>query len=163
MRQFASERGSGIFELLAVVLITAAFLMFAIPEFGTISQSMDRFNTRNSFLQDLKRAQAETITEGCRGIILITASNYEFGCDYLPYDTATTPAADDTRLNRPLPDGISIQADSQIIINSRGQSVDQAGAFVNVNIQLLDSSTGSPEMFASGTLLGTGLFNYDTY
>ncbi|MCB0360287.1 MAG: hypothetical protein KDD44_11650 [Bdellovibrionales bacterium] len=128
----------------------------AVPQFTGLNEPLQRLNVRAGLLQDLKRAQAETITIGCRGIFTISAggNSYSFGCDYLPYDTNYPPQSDVTSFQRTLPSGVSVTANAEVIFNSRGQSVDANDILSNVTISLSDGSG----MFATGTLLGTGLF-----
>lgn len=159
-RRLRDQRGYSAMELVLVMLVMAIVGVVAYPKFAEVSQPLQRLNVRSTLLQDLKRVQAETITIGCRGIFTISddGSGYTFGCDYLPYDTNDPPQSDEVTLNRTLPNGVVIVSDAQIIFNSRGEAVDADGIFTNVNVTLSDSLG----QFASGTLLGTGLFEFDT-
>ena len=153
------DKGFTLVEMLAVIIITAVVGAVAIPQFGTLRGSMDRINARAYIIQDLKRAQAESITQGCRGIFKIAANNesYTFGCDYLTYDVAADPSADVTSFVRNLPTDIEVSADAAVIFNSRGQAIDTSYALTNVDISITDDGTE----FASGTISGSGVFSYD--
>jgi type II secretory pathway pseudopilin PulG len=150
-------------SLLVTVSIMAILAAVVVPQLPELSQVFGRMNAQANLLQDLKRAQAESITQGCRGVFVIAAdkTSYTFGCDYLPYDTAATPHSDVIRLVRRLPKHITIEVPSPIIFNSHGQTVDTYGIISNLIITLSDSSHGTAEDFASGTLLGTGVFSYN--
>lgn len=154
-----SERGITLLDLLATLILSAVISSFGIPQLANLTKTFDRFNARSNLLQDLKRAQAETIMEGCRGIVSIAADgkSYSFGCDYLSYDTDPVPSPDDVRISRILPANVTITASGNIIFDSRGQSVDENYVLQNVTISL----NGSEGAFASGTILGTGVFTYE--
>jgi len=64
-------------------------------------------------------------------------------------------------LQRNLPANMTITSSDPIIFNSRGQAVDVDDIMSNLTISLIESGDGGPETFASGTLLGTGVFSYD--
>lgn len=163
LRPPLSEDGFTAVELLVTVAITAIIAAVGITQIPALSKPFDRLTARSYFIQDLKQAQAEAIKWGCRGIFSIGASgqNYSFGCDFLPTDTASPPSADQIFFQRNLPSSITVAADAPVIFSSRGQAVDAEGDFNNVLIQLLDSSSGSPEAYAEGLLLGTGEFSFE--
>jgi len=158
----SNEGGFSLIEMLVVLFMVALLGASAVPQISDIGESFDRMNSRSLLLQDIKRAQAESLTEGCRGIFTITTdgSGYSFGCDYLTYDTQDPPVADDSSFVRVLPRNITITASQTIIFNSRGQAVDVDDVITTITIQLLYDETGGPQSFASGTLLGTGLFSF---
>lgn len=153
------DSGFTLIELLAVIIVATLVGVIAIPQFSTLRGSMDRVNARSYVLQDLKRAQAESITQGCRGIFKIAGDNksYSFGCDYLAYDTAADPSSDVTSFIRNMPTNIEISADAPVIYNSRGQAIDTGYALTNVNVSLTENGTE----FASGIISGSGVFSYD--
>jgi prepilin-type N-terminal cleavage/methylation domain-containing protein len=162
---YSHQGGFTLFELIVTLAFVAILGSFASPHFSTLHVTFDRMNAQSFLIQDLKRAQAEAITLGCRGILSINNYNtgYSFGCDFLPYDDASPPKSDVVSFARNLPVGLKIYSDAPIIFNSRGQAVDVEGNMSNISIQLTDlkADLGS-SVFAAGTLLGTGVFSYDT-
>lgn len=157
-----NQRGFSLFETMVVCAISAILGLVASLSLSKISLSFNRVNARSYLLTDLKRAQAESITQGCRGIVNIAADgkSYSFGCDYLSYDPSATPTHDVVSFVRYLPAQITISASGPIIMNSRGQSVDTAGIITSLTISLSETDSGTPEVFSTGTLLGTGVFSY---
>ncbi len=155
--------GFTVLEVLVVLTLIAIVTGVGIPAFTGLSSAFDRANARAYILQDLKRAQAESITKGCRGIVSIDADNtgYSFGCDYLTYDVAATPSADEVSFRRNLPTGITVAATSNLIFNSRGQAIDANYILNNVTLTLTDSQSGTANNFASGILTGSGVFAYN--
>lgn len=144
------------------MFITALLAAYAIPQYSRMSDSFDRFNARAHLLEDIKRAQAFSLAEGCRGILTIAGdgNSYDFGCDYLAYDAADPPSADSIQFTRNLGDDITLASSTSVIFNSRGQTVDKDDIIQNVTFTLTSSAKGSTGTFATGTLLGTGVFQY---
>ncbi|HQH25915.1 MAG TPA: type II secretion system protein [Oligoflexia bacterium] len=132
-KRFLSERGFTLIEMLLLFVVLAIMGMLAVLEFRPAEASFQRMNARSFLIQDLKRAQAEAITWGCRGIFMIAADSngYSFGCDFLAYDESETPAADRVFFSREMPMGIIISASQPVIFNSRGQAVDLSGVMTN--------------------------------
>lgn len=157
------EAGFTVFELMVAIVITALVAYAAIPRFDELNASMERMNVRKNVLLDLRRAQAETVTHGCRGIFKIAANlrSYSYGCDYLAYDTANPPSADGIIFSRTLPTNFYISSDQIIIFNSKGQIVDEAAFIDSRTVTLSENTSGPTVVFATGTLLGTGLFEYN--
>ena len=157
-----SEVGFTVVEMLAAIAVFGVMTFLALPHLYNLSNTFNRVNAKSYIVQDLKRAQAETITQGCRGILAVDASaqGYNFGCDYLAYDASATPAADKTFFSRSLPERITVSVSGPIILNSRGQTVDAADVLTTVTIQLWEEVNGVPTAFATGTLSGTGVFSF---
>lgn len=151
-------------ELMFVAALLAILGALAVPQMYKLRATYDRMDAKAYLAQDLKRAQAESITQGCRGIfkILNGGRTYQFGCDYLNYDTRNPPSPDVVSLSRTLPANIILFTPSPIIFNSKGQTVDVDGVISNLNLSLRDVSRGSAQEFALGILLGTGVFNYES-
>lgn len=80
--------GYTLLELCVTLLVLTSLSAAALPKIAEIDSSFNRLNSRSYLIQDLKRAQAEAITSGCRGIAVISpdGKSYRFGCDYLAYD-----------------------------------------------------------------------------
>jgi Tfp pilus assembly protein FimT len=154
------DEGFSFFELVVAVAVASIIAYFAVPELYTIQASYKRLNAKSDVLQDIKLAQAYSITEGCRGILKIDtdAKGYTFGCDYLSYDTSATPSHDSVYSRRSLPTRVTIAASGPIIFNSRGQSIDTAYTMTNRTITLTDTDVGE---FAEGLLYGTGVFTFE--
>jgi prepilin-type N-terminal cleavage/methylation domain-containing protein len=157
------ETGFSVLELLVVMSLSAVLTLFALPQYTKLAAAFDRMNARAELVKDLKRAQAESITEGCRGIIVIAADkkSYTFGCDYLDYDTASAPRSDVITFKRYLPSHITVASSGPIIFNSRGQTVDTSYIMSNTTITLTDTTKGTGGVYATGTLLGTGVFRFN--
>lgn len=155
--------GFTMLELMVALAIVGVVAYIGVPQLSGISSSFSRLNARTVFLQDLKRAQAQSLTEGCRGIFSVDDDNsgYSFGCDYLAYDESETPSADIVTFRRNLPDRVRMNVSSQIIFNSRGESVDIGDILQNVDVTLSYNEGGTYAPYATGTLLGTGLFSFD--
>ncbi len=158
-----SETGFSLIEMMVAMVILALVTAAAAPNFADLSASFDRMNARSNLLQDLKRAQAESLTKGCRGIFEINPSGtgYTFGCDYLSYDASSPPSADEVSFEREMPSNVTIASDAQIIFNSRGQSVSESDVIATRTLTMSKTVGGTTEQFVSGTLMGTGLFSLD--
>lgn len=163
LSHYGSSHGYTMMELLVTLSIVAILGLAALPAFTPLSDSFNRLTARSVILQDIKRAQAQALTEGCRGIMTIDGNgeSYSYGCDYLPYDVSDPPAPDLVTFVRNLPARTEISSSSDLIFNSRGLAVDQDDVISNTTITLYDTSSGSPVQFSQGTLLGTGLFAFD--
>ena len=157
-----SQRGFSVLELLVAMAITAILSFVALPKLATLSESFNRVNAKSYLLQDIKRAQAETITQGCRGIIVVSAGgdSYSFGCDYLAYDASASPQPDKVFFVRNLPNKVTLSTSGNIILNSRGQTVDKDFILSSVTLTLWERQSGTPVSFASGVLTGSGIFSY---
>lgn len=162
-RKFKSQSAFTVFELIVTISLSAIVAVVAIPRFSDINSSMQRMNVRNNLLLDLRRAQAESVTQGCRGIFKIAPNfrSYTFGCDYLDYDTAIPPSADNLIFSRTLPTNFFINADKTIIFNSKGQITDEYNFIDSRSVTLSDNASGPTVVFAQGQVLGTGLFEYE--
>lgn len=149
-------------ELVVVIGMLSIVGYFTLPHVPALSGVFDRSNARAFLMHDIKRAQAQAITQGCRGIIEIATNgkSYRYGCDFLSYDTSINPAPDVTSFMRNLPNNIVMTASSPLIFNSRGQAVDRDFIINSVTIELVDASLGEGVPFAQGLLTGTGVFNY---
>jgi len=156
------QRGFTLANLLVTISILAISTAAALPQVSRLRATFNRMNAEAYLTQDLKRAQAESITQGCRGIFIIAPDgrSYSFGCDYLVYDTTVPPQPDNVTLRRKLPDNFLIQASQPIIFNSKGQTVDASGIISNTTITLVETGHGAARDFASGILLGTGVFSF---
>jgi Tfp pilus assembly protein FimT len=154
-----AEKGFSLLEMVTLLVFITIIGTLGIPQLAELGKSFDRFNARNHLLEDLKRAQAESITEGCRGIVNIVdqGTRYEFGCDYLDYDTTANPVFDKIRFARDLPFNMKVTATGPIIFDSRGQAVNTGGITNNVTLSL----AAADQTFATGILLGTGVFTYE--
>ena len=156
------QAGASLLEMLVGIIVLGLVAVLAVPQMGVMQNSFNRFNARAQLLEDIKFAQAHSITEGCRGIFSISSSgkDYTFGCDYLDYDIVGVPEPDSVILNREIPGDVTISASAIAIFNSRGQSIDQFGMVTNVTFTLNSKIKNVREDFASGLLLGTGVFKY---
>jgi prepilin-type N-terminal cleavage/methylation domain-containing protein len=160
INRMKSCRGFSFIELIVAMGVGAIIAYFAVPELYTIQASYKRLNSKSDVLQDIKLAQAYSITEGCRGVLKIDtdANGYTFGCDYLSYDTANPPSHDTVYSRRTLPSRVSISVSGPVIFNSRGQSIDTSYTMTNRTITLTDTDIG---VFATGLLYGTGVFTFE--
>ncbi len=161
-RSEVGSQGFTMLELLVVVFILAILANTAISATIATLKSIDKNTARVQIVQDIRRAQATAVTEGCRGIFAITigGSSYTYGCDYLPYDTNPIPAADTVIFTSDLPGNITVAASGLIIFNSRGQVVDADYSLVTRTVTLTSHAGGTND-FATGTLRATGFFSYD--
>lgn len=160
MSFFNNEKGTTLTELLVVMAIggiigATALYRYVIPE-----SVFDRMQARDIFVQDVKRAQAEAITQGCRGIFTVAGDgrSYTYGCDFLSYDTTNPPAPDSTSFSRTLPGSVSLEVDKPIIFNSRGQAVTNAYVITTVSVELSDDYEAD---YSTGIIYGTGLMSLD--
>jgi prepilin-type N-terminal cleavage/methylation domain-containing protein len=153
--------GMSLLELMVVLALISIVAAITLPQIPLLQESFSRIDAKAQLLQDLKRAQAQAITEGCRGVFRFAADSksYSYGCDYLPYTTANPPSPDTVVFMRKLPSRITIESDQPIIFNSRGQSVDIDYIISTNSIRLRENPSNG--VIASGTLLGTGVFSYD--
>jgi prepilin-type N-terminal cleavage/methylation domain-containing protein len=157
------QLGVTLVELLVVLSITGILAGVALPQISDLKASFNRLNARSYFVQDLKRSQAEAITQGCRGILVIAANgeSYSFGCDYLSYDTTVPPVHDGASFVRNLPPNIRVASTEPLIFNSRGQAVDVNFIISNATVSFSEWNGSGYEQFATGTLLGTGAFSFN--
>lgn len=159
-RPHKRQSGVSLVELLLAIVIFALIGLIGLPNYALLQESFDRMNARAYLIQDLKRAQAEALTLGCRGVFTLSSDgrNYSFGCDFLEY--STPPTADSESFSRLLPGDIRVASSisDPIIFNSRGYSVTIGDIMQNVDLTLKRADN---TVYASGTLLGTGLFTFD--
>jgi prepilin-type N-terminal cleavage/methylation domain-containing protein len=157
-----SERGFTLLEVMVVTAISVIVGSIAMLKLPSMNAVFDRMRARTLVLQDMKRAQAEAITWGCRGVVSIPVggTSYSYGCDFLAYDTNNPPAADKVFFVRKMPSGLTISTSSNIIFSSRGQAVDIENDVNNVTVTLTDDSSGYDTTYMQGTLLGTGAFSW---
>jgi len=120
------ELGFSLLDVLVTLTMLSVAGIVAVPQLKSLTTAFNHMNARSYLIQDLKRAQAEAITQGCRGVFVIigNGSSYSFGCDYLDYDTNVPPSHDSTSMVRDLPGNAIVSVPSSIIFNSRGQAVD---------------------------------------
>lgn len=157
-----NKRGYTLIELMVCVSIAAACGFGAVIYYPDLMQSYHRLDARTLLIHDIRRAQAEAITAGCRGILTVASDNksYSYGCDFLSYDTTIPPAPDSTLFVRSLPANIIMTNTGTVIFDSRGRAVDTSGIMNTVNVHLIDVSGSSSNHFATGTLFGTGAFTF---
>lgn len=155
-------KGLTLLEVLVTLALTSVVGVTTILSLPAIKAPFDRLNARAQLVQDLKRAQAEAVTVGCRGIFRVAANgqSYSFGCDLLPYDTTNPPKEDVISFSRPLPHLLTMSVSGPIIFNSRGNVVDAWGDMTNIDINLNQSVSGMPTSYVSATLLGTGALEF---
>jgi type II secretory pathway pseudopilin PulG len=156
-------KGLTLLEALVALAITSIVGVTTILSLPTIKAPFDRLNARAQLVQDLKRAQAEAVTVGCRGIFRVAANgeSYSFGCDLLPYDEDNPPQEDVVSFSRSLPHLLTMSVSGPIIFNSRGNVVDPWGDMTNIAINLNQSVNGAPTSYVSATLLGTGALEFN--
>lgn len=158
LRSSCGSAGFTILELIVVIMMLSILAHGAVSGTMATLKSADKNSARVQVVQDLRRAQATSVTEGCRGIfeVINSGSQYTYGCDYLPYDTDPIPSADSITFTGTLPNGITMTTDSLIIFNSRGQVVNTNYSLVTRTVTL----TTVGQDFATGTLRATGFFSY---
>jgi prepilin-type N-terminal cleavage/methylation domain-containing protein len=162
-RPRAKEAGFTLAEMLVAISLFLILGFLAVPRLALLQATFNRVNARGYILQDIKRAQAETVTQGCRGVLKIESGgkSYIYGCDYLAYDTIVPPSPDKISFRRFLPEKITVAASGPIIFNSRGWTVDSFDIISNVTITLSEYGDSGLSAFASGLLNGTGVFTYN--
>lgn len=151
-------------ELIVAMGVSCILTAVAAMHYSDLEGGFHRFDARAHLLEDIKTAQAFTLAQGCRGIFRFASDgkSYTFGCDYLDYDVTDPPAADSIEFTRTLGGDVTIDASDTVILNSRGQTVDKDDVLINITFELRSKKEGSsPEAFASGQLLATGIFSYD--
>ena len=155
--------GFSVMELLVAITIVAITTAIAMPGYSEMASGFDRFNARAHLLEDLKTGQAYALAQGCRGVFVFATDgrSYDFGCDYLSYDTADPPSPDSIEFSRTLDGDITATPSGTVILNSRGQTVDKDDILTNITFNLKYDNDGSMETFATGSLLATGIFAYD--
>jgi len=154
------QRGFSLIEMMVALFIVGILLAIATPNYVDMSRSFSKSNVRIQLLQDLRRGQATTVSEGCRGVFSFSSDgrSYSFGCDYLPYSEANPPVADSLRFTKELAKGFSVSADATILFNSKGQVIDSDGVLDSRSLQVNLDGDG---VVARGTLRPTGFFNFD--
>ncbi len=152
--------GYTIFELVITVLLVGVVSTLAAPRLGEMFDSYDRRNAELQVIQDMRLAQKTAVEQGCQGILISGAggNTYSFGCDYVPYSAATPPVYDGVLFTRNLPTDISIVLDSQVMFNTRGQTIDSNGALDTRTVQLRIHEPSGIRVFNTGTLSPTGFF-----
>ena len=157
------ERGFTLLELLSVILISSLVVGSAMPVSSALYDSFNKRSAEVQVLEDLRRAQATAVEQGCQGILTFSEDNrvYTFGCDYVPYSEADPPVWDSSLFVRRLPSRISMSADDLIIFNTRGQVVSTEGDLDTRTISLMVYEDGHVVTFATGTLRPTGFFNFN--
>ena len=156
--------GFTLMELLVTVSIAVVLLATAVNSLFSLTSAFKRLDSKSQLTFDLRKAQAISVQEGCRGLFLIAPDNlsYSFGCDYLPYSTATPPEMDTTEFVRNFEPRFSISSDSYMIFNSKGQSIDTMGALDTRVFSFMEDeqSDGVLTTYAQGTVYATGTFSF---
>jgi prepilin-type N-terminal cleavage/methylation domain-containing protein len=146
------ERGFSILELCVVMAILAILAAIAVPDYSEVSGSFNRQASVSQVEFDLRRARAEALAAGTRGVVSIGGggAQYSFGFDYLPY--AEPAAAETEEFRRRLPAKITFSSSVELIFDSRGYLVDEDGNLTSAALSLSFDGTS----FCSGTVLSTG-------
>lgn len=158
-----SEDGFNMIEIVVTLSVAVILASTAVSQFTEINTVFDRWNARTLLLQDIRFAQAKSVTQGCRGVIEIAAggNSYTFGCDYLDYDTSAPIEADVDFLTRTLPNDINFSSDDTIIFNPKGQIIDPTGALDSRSLTLTDTGGESSSVFSTAQIYATGVFVFD--
>ena len=128
------ETGMSLLEVVVALTISAIIAGIGILNHNNWSDSFQKKNARQQLELDLRRARQDTMAEGSRGVVTISASGtiYTFGFDYAPY---SSPAAiEKVVFNKNLPSDVTLSTSSTIIFDSRGQSVDVNGVLTPVTV-----------------------------
>lgn len=159
----SGEGGFSVVELLVTITIASILASTAIGQFVEINSVFDRWNARTLLLQDIRFAQAKSVTQGCRGVFTISGggNSYSFGCDYLDYDTVDPITADAIFINRTFPTSISLSVDDTIIFNPKGQIINPTGALETRTLALTDTGGGESVEFSTASIFATGVFVFD--
>lgn len=159
---FVGSRGDAgftVIELVVAFAILAIVAVGAVPAASELYDSFNRFTAETLVIEDLRRAQLTTVQEGCQGIFKMSAdgSEYQFGCDYVPFSTSASPAIETTLFTRELPARVTMSTDATVIFNTRGQVIGSDGYLTSRTVTMYISGS----QYNSGTLRPTGFFEFD--
>lgn len=114
--------------------------------------------------RDLRLAQTMTVNEGGRGVVELAANgtSYEFGYDYLNYDTSDPIEYDSgsRQFTQYLPEGTKITISDTIIFDSKARVIDKDGIIIDVDIDFYDTSSGSDVLYEEACLSAIGVLTY---
>lgn len=153
--------GFTIIELLISMAVLVILAATSISHYQDLAGSFSRWNTRTYIIQDLRYAQAKSISEGCRMVINIfdDASGYEVGCDYLNYDTTAPVDIDNVFFSRVLPAGVTISTDSTMIFNPKGQIINPNGQLSTRTLSMTFTEGETSGNFMTISIVATGAFS----
>ncbi len=116
-------RGFSLLELLVVLAIGSILAASVTMQYPHLVASFNRKNGLNQLEFDFRRARAESVAAGTRGVFKVEAglNAYGFGLDALPYSDPA--AADNPKFRRQLPMGVTI-APVTVVLDSRGFVID---------------------------------------
>jgi prepilin-type N-terminal cleavage/methylation domain-containing protein len=152
------QQGFTIAEVIVTVAILSLVLGMGLPQLGKWRDSFDRHTARQQVEFDLKRAKAESASNGSRGIFVVDddLSTYTFGVDLLPYNDP--PEFDRAVFSRNLPGSITFSAvATPIVFSPRGYLVDE---FDNLTTQFYGLSQHD-EVFCTATVYAVGTVEYE--
>lgn len=158
-----SEAGISLFEVIAAMLMLSVIGALAVPSITSLMDSFNKSNAELQIVEDLRRAQATSVKEGCRGIFTFAADgeSYTYGCDYAPFSAANPPPIEKNIFSHQLPAKITISADGTIIFNTRGQVVDYLGALDSRTLTMRSYSEGTLVDYNVGVLRPTGFLSFE--
>lgn len=153
--QLSTERGYSLLELLIVCVLFAILTHSALSGFPELMRSVNRNTARQQLEFDFKRARAEALSHGARGVLTVNASGtgYSLGIDYAPFDGTN----DVDVFTRELPTGVLLTLSTPLIFSSSGYTIDTAGALTSVTVTLGDDEG----TILSGTLYPVGSLDYE--
>jgi prepilin-type N-terminal cleavage/methylation domain-containing protein len=125
MNHLQKEKGFTVFELLVVLVLSTIFAATALQQYADMSASFNRQNGLRQLESDLRRARAEVVAAGARGVFTIASDgkSYSFGLDYIPFSEDDPPESDSQMFRRVLPTDISLGV-TNLLYDSKGFLVD---------------------------------------
>ncbi len=166
-RQVSGERAFTLLELIASMFILSLALAMVVPASIDTFRTYERADAMSQVMSDIGRAQNRAISEGCRVILNWSTSTYNYGCDYVPYDTTAPYAADEAGVTGYLNNIIHIVPDpssnTSWFFNSRGMLTTSDGVLTTGSFDLqITARDGSGVFgkFADASVLTTGVVTY---
>lgn len=144
--------GFSVMELLVAMTLFSIMIGTAVVKVPALVNSFNRNAALQNVEFDLRRARAEAIAQGARGVVTILpgGNQYTFGIDYSPY--SDPPVADSITFSRTLPRDVTFTSSEDILFDPGGYIIDAHSILNSSEVTLSQDGT----TFCNGTIFSPG-------